>query len=226
MLVDDANIRIVVADDHPVVRQGLKALFSAHGDIEIVADVRNIEGLLAAMGSLDPDVVVLDLDLDPENDDDMAALQALRDHSPHARVVAYTAHENEDRVVQALALGVEGYILKSANPEELLKAIRVVYRGGLMLQSSVASTLMRHMRSGATIEQPNKGEAPVSRRELDVLRLMGQGKSNRQIADKLAISERTVKFHVSSILSKLDVKNRTAAVLKATQDGILSNSVQ
>ena len=95
-----------------------------------------------------------------------------------------------------------------------------------MLQSSVASTLMRHMRSGATAEQPKKGEPPVSRRELDVLRLMGQGKSNRQIADKLAISERTVKFHVSSILSKLDVKNRTAAVLKATQDGILSNSVQ
>ena len=222
MASSNVPIRVLIADDHPVVRLGLTAMLDAHADVEVIGDVKDIAALLHCVSTARPDVVVLDLDLEPDGDDDMAALKSLRKHSQDTRIVVYTAHEEESRIVDALALGVEGYILKSADPNELLKAIHVVHRGGTLLHSNVASKLMKHMRS----HPAGKQQAPfnMSRREMDVLRLMAEGKSNQKIADQLVISERTVKFHVSSILGKLEVENRTAAVLKATRNGILAQS--
>jgi len=215
-------IRVVIADDHPVVRLGLSAILSAHDDIEVMADVKNVDSLLRYLNTNVPDVLILDLQLEPDCEDGMAALRAVRAQVPDLAIVIYTAHDDECSIVEALGLGVDGYILKGADPSELVKAIHVVHCGGSLLQSDVASKLMRHMRNNPTGEQqpcPTK----MSRREMDVLLLMAEGKSNHQIAGKLVISERTVKFHVSSILGKLEVANRTAAVLKATRIGILAS---
>ena len=222
MASSNVPIRVLIADDHPVVRLGLTAMLDAHADVEVIGDVKDIAALLHCVSTARPDVVVLDLDLEPDGDDDMAALKGLRKHSQDTRIVVYTAHEEESRIVDALALGVEGYVLKSADPNELLKAIHVVHRGGTLLHSNVASKLMKHMRSHPAGKQQALDN--ISRREMDVLRLMAEGKSNQKIADQLVISERTVKFHVSSILGKLEVENRTAAVLKATRNGILAQS--
>lgn len=218
---DAAPIRVVIADDHPVVRLGLTAMLNAHDDIEVLADVKNIDGLLLYLNTSLPDVLVLDLELESDAEDRMAALRAVRTQASEVPVVIYTAHDDECLIVEALGLGVEGYILKRADPSELVKAIHVVHCGGSLLQPDVASKLMRHMRSNPRDEQ-RPCPAQMSRREMDVLHLMAEGKSNHQIAGKLVISERTVKFHVSSILGKLEVANRTAAVQKATRIGILA----
>lgn len=217
------TIRVFLADDHPVVRQGLAMVMDGQADIEIVGEARDPGQLISGIEATRPDVLILDLDLDPHSDDDMAVLTAVRKLHPGLRIVVYTAHDDEKRVVEAMEYGVEGYILKSANPEELLTAIRVVHRGGTLMQPSVASTLMRHMRHAADHRQPSP-DLGISPREFQVLRLMADGQSNQQIADQLVISERTVKFHVSSILSKLEVVNRTAAVLKADREGILNRA--
>lgn len=215
-------IRVLIADDHPVVRLGLTAMLDGHDGVGVTGAVKDIDSLLLRLKGGAPDVLILDLDLEPGADDGMMALRTIRKHSPHVRVVVYTAHDDESLIVEALALGVEGYILKSADPSELIKAIHVVHRGGSLLHSDVASKLMRHMR-GSNGEGKKRTESKMSRREMDVLQLMAEGKSNQQIAQELVISERTVKFHVSSILGKLEVENRTAAVLKATRSGILAS---
>ncbi len=215
-------IRVVIADDHPVVRLGLSAMLNAHHDIEVLADVKNVDSLLRCMTSNPPDVLILDLELEPNSDDGMSALRAVRAEIPDTPIVVYTAHDDECMIVEALGLGVEGYILKGADPGELVKAVHVVHCGGSLLQAEVASKLMRHMRSRTKDEQ-QPCNTKMSRREMDVLELMAEGNSNHQIAGKLVISERTVKFHVSSILGKLEVANRTAAVLKATRMGILAS---
>ncbi len=216
------KIRVLLADDHPVVRKGLAMALDGQADIEIVGEAKDIHQLLSGIENTRPDVLVLDLDLDPHCDDEIAALRAVRDHYPGLRIVLYTAHDDEKSVVEAMEQGVEGYILKSANPKELLTAIRVVRRGGTSMQPAVASMLMKHVRRAADkLPPPDWGISP---REFDVLHLMADGRSNQQIATRLVISERTVKFHVSSILGKLQVGNRTAAVLKANREGILSRS--
>lgn len=215
-------IRVVITDDHPVVRLGLSAMLNVHDDIEVMADMDSVDSLLRYVATNPPDVLILDLELEPETEDSMAALRAVREQVADIPIIVYTAHRDECSIVEALALGIEGYILKDADPTELVKAIHVAHCGGSLLQAEVASKLMRHMRSNPKDEQqpcPTK----ISRREMDVLQLMAEGKSNNQIANNLVISERTVKFHVSSILGKLEVANRTAAVLKATKIGMLAS---
>ncbi len=215
-------IRVLIADDHPVVRQGVAAVLASHPDIQVVGEAKDIPELMRAIEANHPDVLILDLDL--ACDGEMSALKTVRNAHPQTRIVVYTAHEGEDWVVEAIGHGVEAYVLKSANPKELLSAIHVVHRGGTLMQSSVASTLMKYLRRGPQPKE-TKQDWAISARELDVLGLMAEGKSNSQIADKLVISERTVKFHVSSILAKLEVNNRTEAVLKATREGILRQRV-
>ena len=213
------EIRVLIADDHPVVRQGLSMVFGGRADIKIVGEADDVGQLLGGIADHRPDVLILDLGLDTQCDDDMAALGAVREDNPEQRIVVYTAHDDETHIVEAVEHGVEGYVLKSANPTELLTAIKVVHRGGTFMQPSVASTLMKHMRRANGNQSPP--DFGISPREFEVLRLMAEGQSNKQIAGRLVISERTVKFHVSAILSKLEVSNRTSAVLKADSEGML-----
>lgn len=210
-------IRIVVVDDHPIIRFGLKQMIKNENNIEIVGELEDIDGLEQMLSSTVPDIVLLDLEL--EHTHGVEALATLREKFPTTRVIIYTAHDDDERIVQAAELGIDGYMMKGCPPEELVNAIHSVYDGGSAIQSSVAGKLIRHMNV-----RSNKEETPVahfSKREKQVLALLSSGKTNKAIGSTLFISESTVKFHVHAILNKLDANNRTEAVSIATQLGFI-----
>jgi len=210
-------IRALVVDDHPVVRYGIKHMLDAEPDIEVVGELEDIHGIGAVLSDLQPDVVLLDLELEETHGVD--ALRQLREEAPGIHVIIYTSHDEEDRIIQAAELGVDGYLLKGCPKDEIISAIHSVHDGGTALESSVASKLMHHMnRRSSRREQPS---IDFSKREKQVLELLASGKTNRDIGTTLFISESTVKFHVHAILSKLDASNRTEAVSIAAQLGII-----
>jgi len=213
-------IRTLVVDDHPVVRYGIKHMLDAESDIEVVGELDNINGIGKVLSELRPDVVLLDLELEETHGVD--ALRQFREEAPGMHVIIYTSHDDEERIIQAAELGVDGYLLKGCPKEEIISAIRSVHDGGTALEASVASTLMHHMH-----RRSSRKELPAihfSKREKQVLELLAAGKTNRDIGVKLFISESTVKFHVHAILSKLDANNRTEAVSIAAHQGIIDLS--
>lgn len=207
-------IRILVADDHPVVREGLVAILSTQPDFDVIAEATNGAQAVELAASRHPDVLLLDLEM-PKLDG-LGALRRIRETDPQARAIIFTVFDTDERIVEAVRLGAQGYLLKGAPRDEIFNAIRIVHQGGSLLQPVVASKLLRYM-SG---ESQRNADA-LTEREIEVLGLLAQGRTNREIADRLFISERTVKFHVSSILSKLGATNRTEAVAIAAQQGIV-----
>jgi DNA-binding NarL/FixJ family response regulator len=207
------TIRILIADDHPIVREGLTAVLETQPDFEIVgaaaSGVQAVEHALA----LRPDVILLDLAL-PDLDG-VAALRQIRAANPTAHVLIFTAFDTDERILAAVQAGAQGYLLKGAPRDELFQAIRVVYSGGSLLQPVVAARLLRQFSGAAALPEQ------LTERELEVLRQLAKGRQNKEIATELWISERTVKFHVSAILAKLGVGNRTEAVSKAAQLGLV-----
>jgi DNA-binding NarL/FixJ family response regulator len=210
------TIRILVADDHPVVRDGLVAILSTQPDFEVVGEANNGRETLELAPLLQPDVILLDLEM-PEIDG-VETIQRLRKICPAARVIVFTAFDTDERILGAVQAGAQGYLLKGVPREEIFTAVRVVHGGGSLLQPIVASKLLRQVSQEKDPTPPND---PLTPRELDVLVLLAQGLQNKEIALELVISERTVKFHVSSILSKLGAGNRTEAVTLAAQQGII-----
>jgi DNA-binding NarL/FixJ family response regulator len=207
------TIRILVADDHPIVRDGLIAILSTQPDFEVVGKAgTGIEAIQQAE-TLHPDVLLLDLEM-PEMDG-VQALQRLRDIRSPVRAIVFTAFDTDERIVGAVQAGAQGYLLKGAPREEIFNAVRVVNAGGSLLQPVVASKLLRQVQE--------RGEHPdaLTPREQNVLQLLAQGLQNKEIANELVITERTVKFYVSSILSKLGAGNRTEAVTIAVQRGLV-----
>jgi DNA-binding NarL/FixJ family response regulator len=209
-------IRILIADDHPVVRDGLAAMLSTQPDFEVVATAANGLEAVRLAAELRPDVVLLDLEM-PELDG-VEALARLRAASPAVRALVFTAFDTDERILSAVRAGAQGYLLKGAPRDELFRAIRVVSQGGSLLQPVVASKLLQRMARPSADDTP----AVLTSREVEVLRLLAQGRANKEIAADLVISERTVKFHVSAILSKLGAGNRTEAVRLAVQRGLVS----
>jgi DNA-binding NarL/FixJ family response regulator len=209
------HIRVVVADDHPVVRDGLVAILGTQPDFEVVATAGNGVEVVDVVASLRPDVLLLDLEM-PQMDG-VEALKALRVRDISVRVIVFTAFDTDERILGAVQAGAEGYLLKGAPREELFEAIRIVNGGGSLLQPLVMSKLLRHISQQENV----KAVEPLSPREREVLQLMARGLQNKEIAATLIISERTVKFHVSSILGKLGAGNRTEAVTMALQQGII-----
>jgi len=210
-------IRILVADDHPVVRDGLVAMLGTQPDFEVVGEAANGLEVVSQCAALEPDVVLLDLEM-PEMDG-VAALRKLRETSPQVRALVFTAFDTDERIVGAVQAGAKGYLLKGAPRDELFQAIRVVSQGGSLLQPMVASKLMRHISGESGDDQPP--QESLTEREMEVLGLLAQGKPNKEIAGDLFISERTVKFYVSAILGKLGAGNRTEAVAIAAQRGLV-----
>jgi DNA-binding NarL/FixJ family response regulator len=208
-------IRIVVADDHPVVRDGLVAILSTQPDFEIVGEAGTGPEALRQALDLQPDLLLLDLEM-PELDG-VGVLRRLREAGSPTRVIIFTAFDTDERILEAVQAGVQGYLLKGAPREELFNAVRVVQAGGSLLQPIVASRLMRQVSQ----ETSANVRESLTARELEVLRLIAQGQQNKEIAAALVISERTVKFHVSSILGKLGAGNRTEAVRIAAQQGLV-----
>ncbi|MCL4875045.1 MAG: response regulator transcription factor [Anaerolineae bacterium] len=207
------KIRILVADDHPVVRDGLVAMLGTQPDFDVVGECTNGREAVDLAEKLTPDVIFLDLEM-PELDG-VDALRKMRVSNPGVKVIVFTAFDTDERILAAVQAGAQGYLLKGAPRDEVFQAVRVVYGGGSLLQPVVASKLLRQ------VSQPDDLTEALTARELEVLRLMAQGLQNKEIALKLIISERTVKFHVSSILGKLGAGNRTEAVSLAAQRGLV-----
>ena len=210
-------IKTIIVDDHPVVRFGVKQMLSSSQDIEVVAEMDDVDNLLQVLKDTDADILLLDLEL--EHTTGVDALRLVRENAPGTKVIIYTSHDEEDRIVQAAELGVDGYLLKGCGQTELVNAIHSVSAGGIALESTVAGKLMNHMnqRSSTAATQT----VQFSKREAQVLKLLSSGKTNRDIGVTLFISESTVKFHVHAILNKLDASNRTEAVSIAAQLGLV-----
>ena len=209
------QIRILLADDHPVVRDGLVAILSTQPDFEIVGQAGNGRSAIEQVAAKNPDVVLLDIEM-PEMDG-VETLRRLRTADPNVRVIMFTAFDTDERIVTAVQAGAQGYLLKGAPRNELFNAIRVVHGGGSLLQPIVAHKLMQQVA-----QPPELPLEQLTPRELEVLHELALGLQNKEIAAKLVISERTVKFHVSAILGKLNVGNRTEAVTVAAQRGLIS----
>jgi DNA-binding NarL/FixJ family response regulator len=215
-----ARVRVLVVDDHPVVRFGLSHSLSDEPDLDVVGEAAEADDAVHKVRALVPDVVILDLELG--NAHGVEALRAIRDVSPSVDVIIYTAYSDAERVAEAAELGFQGYLTKESDAKELARAIGVVHEGGTVLEPLVASKLMARMQ-----DRSKPAAAPVSvqrtltARERQILAELMTGSSNRHIAQRLFISERTVKFHITSILGKLHAKNRTEAVLIAAQENFL-----
>ena len=204
-------IRIVVADDHPVVRDGLVAILSTQADFVVVGEADDGATALAQVHALQPDVLLLDLAM--PSVDGVAVLQQLGQTNSPTRVLVFTAFDTDERILGAIRAGAQGYLLKGAPREELFSAIRTIHAGGSTLQPIIASKLMRQVQTPTIVA--------LSERETAVLRPIAAGLPNKLIAAELSITQRTVKFHVSAILAKLGAHNGTEAVALARSRGLI-----
>jgi NarL family two-component system response regulator LiaR len=209
------QIRILIADDHAVVREGLRALIETEPGMELVGEASDGEEAVRMVRARNPDVVLLDLVM--PRMDGIEAIEEMKRHELDARVLVVTSFAEDDKVFPAIKAGALGYLLKDASPRELLQAIRDVYQGEPTMHPTIARKLMRELQRPTTLPPT---EDPLTQRELEVLRLVAQGLSNQAIADSLVVSERTVRTHVSSILGKLHLANRTEAALYALRQGL------
>ncbi len=211
----DMAIKVLIVDDHSVVRQGLRMFLSLDPDLAVVGEAANGKEALQAARKHSPDVVLMDL-LMPVMDG-IAAIEALRREHPKIEVIALTSVLEDDKVVGAIRAGAIGYLLKDTQADELNRAIKAAAAGQVQLSPQAAARLVREVRAP---EGPEK----LTERETEVLRLLARGYSNREIAGELVIGEKTVKTHVSNVLSKLNVPSRTQAALYAIRIGLVDPS--
>lgn len=214
MKARDEKIRILVADDHPMLREGLVAVLATQPDFEIVGEAADGAEAVRLARSLGPDVILLDLQM--PGLDGVAVLTQLRDAGSESKTVVFTAYDTDERILGALRAGARGYLLKGASRAEIFSAIRTVHSGGSLLEPAVTARLLDNI--GGEGRPPRDGLTP---RELEVLALLSDGRSNREISEELFVTERTVKFHVGSILAKLGASNRTEAARIAARHGLV-----
>ena len=221
MTADEARISVLIVDDHEVVRQGLRTFLELHEDIEVVGEAAEGAAAVGLVDGLHPDVVLMDLVM--PGLDGVAATRKVLELSPDTKVIVLTSFAGDNEVFPAIQAGATSYLLKDVSPEELVASIRAVHRGEPRLHPDVARRLMSAMRESAT---PPGSEAltdvdQLTEREREVVRLVAQGRSNRDIATEFFISEKTVKTHVSHILAKLDLKDRTQLAIFAIKHGLV-----
>jgi len=214
-------IRILLVDDQPLFREGLCTLLSVHPDFEVVGEAGNGAEAIKLVRSLRPLVVLMDLQMPVL--DGVAATRRLHEEQPDCRVIVLTTFDDDEMVFDGLRAGAVGYLLKDAPSEKLAEAIRVAARGETFLQPSVAAKVVAEFArlSRKTIRTANSAIEPLTEREIDILRLIAHGASNREIAGTLFLAEGTVKNHVTSILGKLEARDRTQAALKAKDCGLV-----
>ena len=212
----DGTIRVLVADDHPMLREGLVAVLNTQPDFDVIGEAADGFEVVRLAEQRMPDVILLDLEM--PGMDGVAVLRKLQEAGANAHAIVFTAYDTDERILGALRAGARGYLLKGASREEIFSAIRTVSSGGSLLQPVVTGKLLDHM---SREQAPSESLTP---RELEVLGLLAQGLPNREIAERLFIGERTVKFHVGSILGKLSADNRTEAARIAVRRGLVEAS--
>ncbi|MDH3450585.1 MAG: response regulator transcription factor [Gammaproteobacteria bacterium] len=201
------TIRVIICDRCPTIRYGMHRILSADAAIEIVAELRAGEELPSITGEIDADILIIDLN--ENNPSEIEHLRRFRAARPNTNIIVFTACDDANLMVEALGLGVKGFRLKQADSDEIISAIHTVYRGGASLAPCVTSALLDNMQRNRL-----QAKSRLSEREQEVLALIAKGRTNHDIAEALYISTRTVKFHVSSILAKLNAKNRTQAAMR------------
>ena len=209
-------IRILIADDHPIVREGLATVLNQEEDLEVVGLAENGLEAVARARKLCPDIILMDLQM-PEMDG-VEAIQKIKEEAPDIGIIILTTYDAEDYIFRGIEAGARGYLLKDSTPGEVLKAIRSVHKGESLIQPRVASRLLD--RFSQLARAPDTGEI-LSPRELEVLQLMAKSSVNKEIATELLIGESTVKTHIVHIFNKLGVKGRTEAVAGAARRGII-----
>jgi DNA-binding NarL/FixJ family response regulator len=205
------TIRILIADDHPVVRSGLRALLASQSDFEVVSEAENGAAALALFTSHAPDVILMDLQMPVL--DGLTAIRQIHARQPDVKILVLTTYDTDSDIMPALEAGATGYLLKDAPPEELFRAVRSAARGEVILAPSVAEKMTRRLMTTSN--------NALSMREIEVLELASRGSSNKDIADKLHITEATVKSHFVHIFNKLGAADRTSAVTIALKQKII-----
>ncbi|MDI3340656.1 MAG: response regulator transcription factor [Sphaerobacter sp.] len=219
MMRETETIRVLLVDDHTIVRRGVRALLSTEPGIEVVGEAEDGHAAVAAAERLRPDVILMDLVM--PGLDGVEAIRRILAQQPAARIVVVTSFATDDKVFPAIKAGALGYLLKDSEPEDLIRAIRQAHRGETALHPAIARKVLQELSRPSTEPQPAH---PLTEREVEVLKLVAKGMSNQAIADALFVSEATVRTHVSSILSKLYLDSRTQAALYALRKGIASLS--
>jgi NarL family two-component system response regulator LiaR len=211
------TIRILIADDHAIVREGLRALIDTKPDMELVGEAADGAEAVLKAHSLQPDVILLDLVMPRK--DGIEAIGEIKRENPKAHILVLTSFAEDEKVFSAIKAGALGYLLKDSSPQELLQAIHEVNRGESSLHPTIARKLIRELNRPSNLPA---AEEPLTEREVEVLSLVARGLSNQEIAERLVVSERTVRTHVSNILGKLHLANRTQAALYAVREGLIS----
>ena len=220
-----SKIRVLIVDDHPMVRQGLRTFLELHEEIEVIGEAANGLEAVEQVRQFQPDVVLMDLVM-PQLDG-IAATRQIRGVSSTTQVLALTSFAEDDKVFPAIEAGATGYLLKDVTPDDLIKAIQAAHSGEAQLHPNITKKLMQQVaaRAGQPRSERAKETAieELTERELDVLRFIAKGLNNREIAGQLVISEKTVKTHVSNILTKLHLADRTQAAIYALKAGLVKN---
>lgn len=211
------QIRVLIADDHAIVRSGIRALLETVDSIEVVGEAADGQQAVAAVARRQPDVVLMDLEMPVM--DGIETIRQVMAQWPETRILVLTSFATDDRVLPAVKAGALGYLLKDSEPDALIQAIRQVHRGESSLHPKIARKLMLELSRPPA--QPTTAD-PLTTREVEVLQVVAQGLSNQEIADKLVISEATVRSHISNILSKLHLVSRTQVALYALREGYAS----
>ena len=215
--MSETSIRVLLVDDHPIVLKGTIALLDEIEDIEVVGEAQNGQTAIEQNKKLHPDVILMDLIMPVM--DGIEAIRQITAEEPNAKILVLTSFITDDKVFPAIKSGALGYLLKDSEPDDLVKAIRQVYRGEPSLHPSIARKVLREL-GRSTPEKPIP--EPLTDRETEVLRLLAKGHDNQEIADKLVIAEVTVRTHISRILGKLHLANRVQATLYALREGLTS----
>jgi two-component system, NarL family, nitrate/nitrite response regulator NarL len=215
---DKQMIRIAIADDHPIFRDGLRKLLALEEDFQVVAEARDGKEVLDILQRDEPDILLLDLKM--PGLDGLSTLQRLQAQKTKTRVIVLTASDNEDEYVQAMKFGTSGIVLKQTATELLIKSIRKVYSGEIWLDSRTTAAVMRQFASPADSAAKDRERSPLSQREREIVVLVAQGFKNKEIAERMFISEQTVKNHLHNIFDKLGVSDRLELALYAIHKNI------
>ena len=213
--MDGDKIALIIVDDHAIVRQGLRTYLELQPDIEVLGEAGNGQEAIAMARDLLPDIVLMDLVM--PGTDGVEATRAITAAVPSTKVIVLTSFSEDEKVFASIKAGAQGYLMKDVLPSELVRAIRTVHRGEAQLDPEIARKLMQEF----TNPQPTVPKHDLTERELEVLRLIAQGKSNKDISEELVLSEKTVKTHVSNILQKLHLSDRTQAAVYALRQKLV-----